>query len=70
MRNALAPVARLIPTRVCSRLNFVPLAIAAVAVIGSVMSPAVRAAGPADVDANRIIEADKTPGDWLTYGRT
>ncbi len=20
--------------------------------------------------ANRIIEADKTPGDWLTYGRT
>ncbi|MDE3136551.1 MAG: PQQ-dependent dehydrogenase, methanol/ethanol family [Acidobacteriota bacterium] len=25
---------------------------------------------PADVDAARIVNADRDPGDWLTYGRT
>lgn len=47
------------------------LSIAAAALSASIFGTgAVRAAGPADVDAARIINADKTPGDWLTYGRT
>jgi len=29
-----------------------------------------QAAGPADVDSSRIVEADKDPGNWLSYGRT
>jgi len=29
-----------------------------------------QAAGPADVDSSRIVQADKDPGNWLIYGRT
>ena len=29
-----------------------------------------QAAGPADVESRRIVEADKDPGNWLIYGRT
>ncbi|HTR16364.1 MAG TPA: PQQ-dependent dehydrogenase, methanol/ethanol family [Acetobacteraceae bacterium] len=47
------------------------LAIAAAALFFSAFGAGPgRAAGPADVDAARIINTDKTPGDWLTYGRT
>ncbi len=47
------------------------LSITAAIFIGLMLhTQAVRAAGAADVDASRIINADKTPGDWLTYGRT
>ena len=35
-----------------------------------VLQPAIAAQSPADVDATRIEEADKEPGNWLSYGRT
>ena len=30
----------------------------------------IAAAQPAQVDAKRIVEADKDPGNWMTHGRT
>jgi PQQ-dependent dehydrogenase (methanol/ethanol family) len=41
-------------------------------VLGAMLCGAAQSRDPApvDVDGARIIAADKTPGDWLTYGRT
>jgi len=44
-----------------------------VALVLTLVAPSrrdVQAAGPADVDSGRIVEADKDPGNWLIYGRT
>jgi PQQ-dependent dehydrogenase (methanol/ethanol family) len=43
---------------------------ARLAVAATLCFPLLAGAAPADVDAARIINADNTPGDWLTYGRT
>ena len=34
------------------------------------LEPAKAAASPADVDATRVGNADREPGNWMTYGRT
>jgi quinohemoprotein ethanol dehydrogenase len=44
-----------------------------VALVLTLVAPSPRdaqAAGAADVDSRRIVEADKDPGNWLIYGRT
>ena len=36
----------------------------------SLLGPAEAAGLPANVDATRLGEADREPGNWMTYGRT
>jgi quinohemoprotein ethanol dehydrogenase len=41
-----------------------------VGVLICALAPPAAAAGPADVDGGRIVNADHEPGNWLSHGRT
>ena len=51
-------------------LASLPLKTLAVAVLLSLVGPALAADIPANVDGARIIAADKEPGNWMSTGRT